>query len=144
MRVTINIFGDCHHKPDPATGLQLWYRAAKDQTIRLKGENMVLISDLQKFGVSITPVDAKGNKATVDGVPAWNSSDPALLTVTPSADGLSATVTAVGPTGTAQVSVTADADLGPGVATISGTLDVQIEASAAVSLTIATEAPTAQ
>lgn len=69
---------------------------------------------------------AKGNPATVDGIPAWTVSDPATLSVTPAADGKSALVAAVGPAGTGQVSVSADADLGEGVKEVIGRLDIEI------------------
>jgi hypothetical protein len=103
----------------------------------------MIITDVQKFTASIQPVDAKNNPAPVDGVPVWSSSNPAVLTVTASEDGMSATITAVGPLGTAQVAVTADADLGEGVSPITGVLDVEVKASNAVSLSIATTAPEA-
>lgn len=55
---------------------------------------------------SVTFTDAGGNATTPDDVPQWASSDTAILTVTAAADGLSASVAAVGPTGNANVSVT--------------------------------------
>src|SRR6267142_6349149 len=55
---------------------------------------MLQLTDVQKCTLSIAPVDAKGNPAPVDGAPSWSVSDPALLDLTPAADGLSAVVTA--------------------------------------------------
>ena len=69
--------------------------------------------------VSLTIVDGQGRPAKVDGPPVWASSDATVLTVTPSADGLAAVVETVAP-GTARITVTADADLGEGVATLTG------------------------
>lgn len=63
--------------------------------------------------------DPKGRPAPVDGIPAWASSDETVVTVTPANDGMSALVDTVGP-GVARVSVTADADRGEGVQTITG------------------------
>ena len=54
--------------------------------------------------------------AKVEGVPAWASSDITVLVVTPSSDGMSAVVDSVAP-GTARITVTADANLDPGVTT---------------------------
>jgi hypothetical protein len=92
---------------------------------------------------SITPVDAKGNPAPVEGVPTWASSNPAMLTVTPRADDGSgvykADLVPAGAVGTCQVNVSADADLGTGVTTITGILDVQTAAGQAVGFTISTE-----
>jgi len=87
------------------------------------------------------PVDAKGNPAPVDGAPAWGSSDPTVATVTPAADGLSAMVAAVGPLGKTQISVNADADLGEGFESIAGTLEIEVVAGKAVSLSIKTGTP---
>lgn len=87
--------------------------------------------------VSIQPVDAAGNPAPVDGAPVWASSDT-RLTVTPTEDGLSAVLTPRGDLGAVQVSVSADALLGPEVRTLTGLLDVQIVGGEAVALSIAT------
>ena len=107
----------------------------------LKGIHNMILTDLQKVKMSIAPVDAVGNPAKIDGVPQWASSDETLVSITPAADGLSCYATAVGPLGTVQVSVQADADLGPGVKTITGTLDIEVTASDATSLSVSTAVP---
>lgn len=89
------------------------------------------------FNATIQPVDNFGNAARVDGVPVWGVSDENILEVVPAADGLSADVLAKGAIGTAQVTVSADADLGDGVRELTGLLDVEVLAGEAVSLTIA-------
>src|SRR3954470_12492687 len=73
----------------------------------------------QKFQPTLVITNASGAPAAVDGVPVWASSDETILTVTASADGMSAEVPCISP-GTARISVTADADLGAGVITITG------------------------
>lgn len=93
------------------------------------------LTDVQKVSLSIAPVDAAGNPAPVETV-AWTSSDEKVLTVVAAADGLSAVATAVGPLGTAQVTVSADAQIGDGVTTITGVLDVNVVASQATALGI--------
>lgn len=103
---------------------------------------MITLTDLQKVELAIAPVDAMGNAAPVEGVPVWVSSDPAVVAVTPSPDGMTCVAVTVGPIGTAQITVSADADLGPGVATITGVLDVQVIASQAVSLAVTAGVPT--
>lgn len=69
----------------------------------------------------------------------WASSDPTVLTVVAAADGMSFDVTTVAP-GTARLSVTADADLGAGIQTITGTSEDVVVAqnpnTAATSFTI--------
>lgn len=88
------------------------------------------------FEASLQPVDSFGNPARVDGVPVWGVSDESILDVGPSADGLSAIVSAVGTVGVAQVTVSADADLGDGVRELTGILDVEVLAGEAVALSI--------
>ena len=85
---------------------------------------------------SIAPVDAAGNPASIDGAPVWNSADPTLFSVTAAADGLSAVIVPLGAAGTAQLSVSADADLGAGVITITGTLDIEVVGGQAVAINI--------
>ena len=114
------------------------------QTKEKKKIMALTLTDIQKADLAIAVVDAKGNPAAIDGAPVWEVSDSALLTVTPSADGLSCTVAAVGPLGVGQVKVTVDADLGPGVASIVGLLDVEVLASQAVAVTIAAGVPVNQ
>lgn len=102
----------------------------------------LVLTDIQKVSLSITPTSAAGNPAPVDGAPVWTSSDESVLTVTASADGLSAEAVTTGKLGVAQVSVSADADLGEGVTTITGVLDVEVKASEAVSLAVSAGTPT--
>ncbi len=101
----------------------------------------MVLKDSEQVVLSVVPVDAKGNAAAVDGAPVWGSSDPSVATVTPAADGLSATVAAAGPLGKTQISVTADADLGEGVESVVGTLEIAVVAGKAVSLSIKTGTP---
>jgi hypothetical protein len=108
------------------------------------GVTQMNITDSQQVSLSIQPVDKKGNAAAVDGAPQWASSNTEVVTVTPSADGLSAIAAAVGPLGTATVSVTADADLGAGVTSIAGTLDVTVTAGQAATVSITAGTPTDQ
>lgn len=103
--------------------------------------SLVLPND-QKVIASITPVDSKGNPAAIDGLAAWSSSSPDIVTVVNvSVDSLSADVVPGTALGTAQINVTADADLGSGVTTINGILDVQVVAGQAVGFTIQTGPP---
>lgn len=102
----------------------------------------LVLTDIQKVSLSITPTSAAGNPAPVDGAPVWTSSDESVLTVTASEDGLSAEAVTTGKLGVAQVSVSADADLGEGVTTITGVLDVEVKASEAVSLAVSAGTPT--
>lgn len=101
----------------------------------LKGDH-IKMTNSQQATASIKIVDKRGQPAPVDGIPVWASSDETIVTVTPAVDGMSAVVAAVGPLGTAKVSVTADADLGTGVSSIFGSLDVTITQGQAVGIEI--------
>jgi hypothetical protein len=70
----------------------------------------VVLAIFEKDGV--TP-------AKVNGIPVWASSDPTILTVAPTADGMGAVVKTVAP-GTARITVSADAD------TVTGGLPIPI------------------
>ena len=77
----------------------------------------------QRFdNVVLSITNAAGQPAPVDGVPVWASSDETVIRVTPAADGMSGVVDTVAP-GTARVTVTADADVGAGVTTLTGVSD---------------------
>ena len=80
---------------------------------------MATAFNTQQFDATLAITNAAGAAATVDGVPVWASSDATVLTVTAAADGMSAIIPCVAP-GTARVTVTADADMGAGIVTITG------------------------
>lgn len=90
----------------------------------------------QQVSLSVAYVDSQGNPAQVDGVPVWASSDTNVATVLAAADGLSAVAAAAGNIGTAQISVTADADLGAGTTSLISLLDLAVVGGEAVSGTI--------
>lgn len=96
------------------------------------------MTDVQKCALTLAAKDAKGNAATLPSPPSWTVSDPTLLTVTPSADGLSAEIAAVGPEGNCQVNVSAD--LGGGQ-TVTGSLAVTITGSAAATISVTPGTP---
>lgn len=98
----------------------------------LKGKIMFSLPDDKTANATVSYVDAKGNPAMVDGAPVWSSSDDTVLTVVASSDGMSAVVTPVGPLGTVQLKVEADADLGAGVVSVVSLVDVEIIAGQAV------------
>ena len=114
---------------------------------RLKGKVLLMfeMSDSQQTTLSVTFKDKKGQAAKVDGVPEWLVDNSELLSLTPAADGMSCVVAAVGPLGTANVTMKADADLGAGVTELVGTFEVTITGGNATEAVImasqATEQP---
>ena len=105
---------------------------------------LITLTDTQYVEVSFQPVDARGNPARVEGVPEWQVSDPFLLALNIAEDGLSAELLAMGPLGNGQMAITVDADLGAGVRSITGVLDVTITSGAATSLNIVVGVPQEQ
>lgn len=93
-----------------------------------------LLMNDQQADVVVEFPDFYGNPSRVDGKPTWQHSDSSLGTLNVSADGMMATYIPSGPLGVDQITVTADADLGAGVRTISGSMDLQIEAGGAQSV----------
>jgi hypothetical protein len=87
--------------------------------------------------VTVAYVDSYGNPARVDGDVAWASSDDTIAVVfTDSTNSLNAIVQAQTKTGQAQVTATADADLGEGVRSLVTLMDVTVVAGEAVAGTI--------
>jgi len=101
----------------------------------------LVLTDEQKVNLTIAPVTAAGNPARIDGVPVWVTSDEGVVSLEVSPDGFSAEAVTVGPVGQAQVSVTVDADLGTGVRTLTGILDIEVVAAEAASVGITAGAP---
>jgi hypothetical protein len=103
---------------------------------------MLLPVDKKLVGCTISYVDSFGNAAKVDGIPVWAADNPNLVTVIASTDGFSADIIPVGPVGTTQITVTADADLGEGVKTLTTIGTIECIAAEAVSGTINFPEPT--
>lgn len=95
----------------------------------------VLTTD-QKTRVAFSATDSFGNEASIDGVPRWQTSDPAVVYIAPHADGRSADIVTAGRTGSAQVTVHCDADLGGGVRELVGVLDVDVVGGEAVMIAL--------
>jgi hypothetical protein len=109
-----------------------------------QGVTTLTITDSQKFTVSLDARDAKGNPASFDGKPTFAVDRTDLLTVTPSADGMTAEVAAVGPLGSAQVTATVDAAIGANVVPIIGTLTVDVVGGQATVVALNATAPVEQ
>jgi len=131
----------CLTEPPGEANLR-WTLHYEDFTVEGDDGMAVTLTDVQKVTVGVQPVDAKDNPAAIDGVPVWAVSDPALLSLAPNpSDPNGMVVLAVGPLGNAQVSVTVDADLGAGVLTLTGLLDVTVVSSQATTVGIVVGTP---
>lgn len=123
----------------PLNAARVVFTAVLEGHIFLRVESMI-IKATQEFDASVAFQDSLGNPAPVEGVPVWTNSNEATLTLVVAADGLSAVVSATGTPGSGQISVQADADLGEGVTTITGVLDVEVQPGDAVNVVLNTGA----
>lgn len=127
----------------PALLIDIGPVATRELTPFLSGKpTMLKLTDVQKVKLTIDPRTAAGNLALVDGAPAFAVSDPEIATISADATNPNAAwLITTGKLGNVQVQVTADADLGAGVTTLTGVLDVEVIASQAVTLGIAAGEP---
>ena len=98
------------------------------------------ITNEQQVTVHLAPKTPHGKPATLDGKPEWTVVSGSC-TVTPSDDGLSATIVSGDTPGTSEISVSADADLGAGVETISDIVEVAVGGAKAANLGLNADAP---
>lgn len=93
----------------------------------------ITINNEQKVKVTLTPVTDKGQPAKLDGVPTWTvlSGDS---TVEVAEDGLSADLISADSSGTTEIEVKADAELGEGVVEIGETLTLIVTSATAKNL----------
>lgn len=87
---------------------------------------MSLLPDDKSVRATVTFVDSKSNPAKVDGKPVWGTDREDLVNLTPDDSGFTCQIDPEGPLGVAQITCTADADLGEGVIEVKllGSLEV--------------------
>ena len=100
----------------------------------------ITITDEQKVNVTLKPVTDAGKPVTLDGAPVW-SVTLGDSTIVPAADGLSADLISSDTPGDTQILVSADADLGSGVDTISDTIDLTVVGASAKNLGLVAGTP---
>jgi hypothetical protein len=93
----------------------------------------------QQVDLSISGEDSYGNPVTITGNTAWASSDESTVTVTAS-DPSHATAVAVGPVGSAVVTVTNDVD-GDGTGDYFGSIAIDVVAGKMAEITVTASVP---
>lgn len=93
---------------------------------------LVTITNEQKVLIGLNPVTAAGNPAVLDGIPSWAVTE-GDATIEAAADGMSCYLIS-GTVGNSKITVTADADLGEGVRTLSDTIDLAVVSAEASTL----------
>lgn len=101
----------------------------------------IKLTNEQKVTVSLTPVTATGKPATLDGKPTWKVDGDGKSSVSASEDGLSAVIVSADTPGDTLIVVSADADLGEGVETITDAIRVTVEGARAQSLGLSVGTP---
>lgn len=101
---------------------------------------LITITNEEKVKVTLAPTTAAGNPAILDGVPTWLVTEgDASLEV--SEDGLSAFLVSGNADVNSKITVSADADLGEGIMTLSDVIDLAVVSAQASLLGLQTETP---
>ena len=129
----------------PKSGVVRWNLELYPNIFVIGDEKMAItITSTQKVSAAVQAVDSRGNPALVEDI-VWSVNDENVLDIfVDEEDPTNMEIFAVGPLGNAQVTVVADADLGEGVVTLQGILDVTVVSGQAVALEIATGIPEEQ
>lgn len=100
----------------------------------------VTLTNEEKVTATLAPKTSAGNDAQVDGAPVWTV-ESGDATVIASADGLSCELISGSGIGDSVVTVSADADLGSGVITISDSIVLHVQGAGAATLGLSVSAP---
>lgn len=94
---------------------------------------LITITNEQKVQVTLAPTTEAGNPAVLDGVPVWEvTSGDATLDV--ATDGMSAFLISGAADINSVITVTADADLGEGIVTLTDNIDLAVVNASASAL----------
>lgn len=100
------------------------------------------LGDSQSTVARISPKDKAGNTAQVEaGSTVWTADPASSVEITP-IDDTSATIKSLGVLGSVAIGVTADADLGEGVVSVTDGGTLNVVAGPATNLGLAFDAPT--
>lgn len=100
----------------------------------------ISITNEQKVLVTVTPVTAAGKPAKLDGKPTWTVS-VGDSTIQPADDGMSCELISSDTPGDTTIVVSADADLGAGVVTVSDAVNLTVVGAMATSLGLTVGTP---
>jgi hypothetical protein len=137
--VTLNVNVNAVPAPSPSSGV--WITIQYEQ-FEIKGRSPVMFTlpADKKVKVQVKYVDSKGNTARVDGDVQWESSDDEVASVgVLQGETTKAEVIPGDKLGQAQITATADADLGEGKQEIIATMNVIVVAGSAVTASIEPE-----
>lgn len=117
--------------------IEISQKASKRMPLQLK------INDEQKVNIRLNPVTPSGKPVKVDGKPEWSVAD-GDSTLVVADDGMSAFLVSADTPGITNYMVSADADLGEGVDTISDTIQLTVVDPQATSLGLVADPPEAK
>lgn len=123
--------------PSPAARIVFFIEADGEQ----KEVTQMQLKVSKVLAISFAAKDAKGNLAAVDGKPSWALTDDSKGSLAVADDGMSAVFSPAGPAGSVKVQASADADMGEGVQTIQGELQLDLIAGDAVTIELSAGEP---
>lgn len=103
-----------------------------------------ILADDEMISMTVEPRNANGNVAPIDGVVSWSVSDTEIATIEfpDMSDSRTARLVTTGrKTGTIQVTVSADADLGDGVRPIQSVQNFEVRPGEAIGLGVTLGTP---
>ena len=132
-----------HHHKHRATGFNICFGLAHSKKEQSPMPAEITLTNEQQVVATLKPVTSTGKPAKLDGAPKWSvvSGDG---TVTPSDDGLSATLVTPDLPGDTTYMVDADADLGSGVEDLQDVIVVHTTGANAKNLGISLGNPTSK
>lgn len=101
---------------------------------------LITITNEEKVQVTLAPTTAAGNPALLDGIPTWEVTE-GDATIEVSVDGLSCMLISGAADVNSKIQVTADADLGEGVVTLTDLIDLAVVPASASKLGIQVGTP---
>lgn len=133
--ILVRFFGNVFSKPGFSYTVGLvTLKQRKKMPLEIK------LTNEQQVTVRLQPVTPAGRPAVLDGKPEWKVVSGASI-ILPAEDGLSCLIVSSDLADATEISVSADADLGEGVETISDLILVNVEHAKAASLGLVADAP---
>lgn len=86
-----------------------------------------IMSNEQKFTATATFRDQRGTTLRIDGIPSWTVSDPTLVTLEPSVDGLTCVVRSRGSSGKGKLTCVASVHWASGPMTVTATTEFEVK-----------------
>lgn len=94
----------------------------------INNTSVLYLKNTEKYRVDANPITKEGYEGAIDGDLLWDIDNPSLVNITVSQDTMSCIVEPTGATGSANLMVSGDIDVGPNVVRIYNSIDVYVSA----------------